>query len=164
MDSVVLAPGLQNTDSVVTGPPAYLLCSLWDLPGLGIEPKSPCITRWILNHWTTREALFFPLGDDNVLLQVPSSPGRVRRGPGCPVHCAHCHALVSGEGGFAGSPHPAPHQALCISRHLATGQHPLVLRWTDARVFIVSPVIKAAHHQSERSEVFWPFGVQIKAV
>ena len=26
-----------------------------DLPGPGIEPVSPCIGRWILNHCTTRE-------------------------------------------------------------------------------------------------------------
>ena len=27
-----------------------------NLPGPGIEPHVPCIGKWILNHWTTREA------------------------------------------------------------------------------------------------------------
>ena len=27
-----------------------------NLPGPGIEPHGPCMGRWILNHWTTREA------------------------------------------------------------------------------------------------------------
>ena len=31
----------------------------WDLPWPGIEPRIPCIGRWTLNHWATREALFF---------------------------------------------------------------------------------------------------------
>ena len=55
-------------------PQALLLLGMWDLPGSEIEPVSPalagrfftteppgkpskaCIGRWILNHWTTREA------------------------------------------------------------------------------------------------------------
>ena len=32
----------------------------WNLPGPGIAPVSPAIGRWILNHWTTREAPFAP--------------------------------------------------------------------------------------------------------
>ena len=34
-------------------PPAQLLR---DPPGPGLEPRVPCIGRWILNHCTTREA------------------------------------------------------------------------------------------------------------
>ena len=30
---------------------------MWDLPGPGVEPVSPCIGRQILNHGTTREVL-----------------------------------------------------------------------------------------------------------
>ena len=37
------------------GAQAYLLHSMWDLPGLGIEPVVPCIGRLILNHCTTKE-------------------------------------------------------------------------------------------------------------
>ena len=29
---------------------------MWDLPRAGLEPVSPCIGRWILNHCATREA------------------------------------------------------------------------------------------------------------
>ena len=32
---------------------------MWDLPGPSIKLVSLCIARWILNHWTTREALLF---------------------------------------------------------------------------------------------------------
>ena len=32
-----------------------------------------------------------------------------------------------------------------------------------ALVFLVRPVLKAASHQGERSEMFWLFGIQIKA-
>ena len=57
-------------------PRALLLLGMWDLPGSEIEPVSPavaggfftteppgkpskaCIGRWILNHWTTKEAPF----------------------------------------------------------------------------------------------------------
>ena len=61
-----------------------------------------------------------------------------------------------------------PHRVLPISRHPAMqttpcGHHPLVLRWTGALVFLVRPVLKAASHQGERSEMFWLFGIQIKA-
>ena len=34
---------------------AQPLCSLWALPGLGIEPVSPCTSKQILIHCTTRE-------------------------------------------------------------------------------------------------------------
>ena len=40
--SVVTAPGLQNTGSGV-GARAQLLSSMWDLPGPGMEPKSPAL-------------------------------------------------------------------------------------------------------------------------
>ena len=40
------------------GAEAQLPCGSWDLPGPGVEPVSPCIGRWILNHWTTREVPF----------------------------------------------------------------------------------------------------------
>ena len=39
------------------GTQAQWPCSMWDLPGPGIKPCIPCISRWILNHWATREAL-----------------------------------------------------------------------------------------------------------
>ena len=32
---------------------------MWDLPGPGLEPVSPCIGRRILNHCATREVFFF---------------------------------------------------------------------------------------------------------
>ena len=38
------------------GAQAQLLHGMWDLPGPGFEPVSPCISRQILNHCTTREA------------------------------------------------------------------------------------------------------------
>ena len=76
MDSVVLALRLQSTGSVVTG--HWLICSAVGSSQTRNGTHVLCIARWILNHWTTREALFFPLGDDNALLQVPSSLGRGR--------------------------------------------------------------------------------------
>ena len=39
--SVVTAPGLQSTGSIVVAHGAQLLCSMWDLPRLGIKPMSP---------------------------------------------------------------------------------------------------------------------------
>ena len=39
---------------------AQLLQGMWDLPGPTKDGTHlPCIARWILNHWTTREALDF---------------------------------------------------------------------------------------------------------
>ena len=40
---------------------AYLPWCMWNLPKPGIRPPVPCIGRWILIHWTTREVLFFNL-------------------------------------------------------------------------------------------------------
>ena len=37
------------------GTRVWLPCSMWDLPRPGIK-LVPCFGRWILNHWTTREA------------------------------------------------------------------------------------------------------------
>ena len=34
-----------------------MLRGVWNLPGPGIEPVSPCIDRRILHHWTPREVL-----------------------------------------------------------------------------------------------------------
>ena len=34
---------------------------MWDLPALGIEPVSSALVVKILNHWTTREALYLVL-------------------------------------------------------------------------------------------------------
>ena len=76
MDSVVSILRLQSTGSVVTG--HWLICSAVGSSQTRNQTHVPCITRWILNHWTPREALFFPLGDDNALLQVPSSLGMGR--------------------------------------------------------------------------------------
>ena len=48
---------IEHTDSLVIA--LRLSCSLGCgilVPQPGIEPMSP-IARWILNHWTTREAL-----------------------------------------------------------------------------------------------------------
>ena len=36
---------------------AQFLCSIWDLPRSGIEPRVSCVGRRILYHWATREAL-----------------------------------------------------------------------------------------------------------
>ena len=41
--------GSRRAGSVVVGH------GMWNLPGPGLEPRVPCIGRWILNHWTTRE-------------------------------------------------------------------------------------------------------------
>ena len=43
------------------GARAQLLRGMWDLPGTGLEPGSPCIGRQILNHCATREARSFSL-------------------------------------------------------------------------------------------------------
>ena len=40
---------------------AYLLHGMWDLPGRGLDPMSPCTGRRILNHCATREAWKGPL-------------------------------------------------------------------------------------------------------
>ena len=60
--SVVVARGLSSCGSWALerrlsscGTRAQLLCSMWDLPGPGIEPFVPCVGRWILNHCATRE-------------------------------------------------------------------------------------------------------------
>ena len=76
VDSVVSALRLQSTGSVVRG--HWLICSAVGSSQTRNRTHVPCITRWILNPWTPREALFFPLGDDNALLQVPSSLGMGR--------------------------------------------------------------------------------------
>ena len=61
--SVVVARGLGSCGLQalehrlsICGARASLLHSMWDLPGPGLEPVSPCIGRQILNHCTTREA------------------------------------------------------------------------------------------------------------
>ncbi|XP_073659646.1 UPF0449 protein C19orf25 homolog isoform X5 [Tursiops truncatus] len=41
------------------GSRAQPLRGMWDLPGMGDEPVSPCIGRQTLNHCATREALHF---------------------------------------------------------------------------------------------------------
>ena len=52
--SVVVMCGL-----ICCGSWAWLLCSLWDLLGAGInQTHVPSTCRWILNHWTSREALY----------------------------------------------------------------------------------------------------------
>ena len=43
MGSVVAAPGLQSTGSIVCGAWVSLLCGMWDLPGSGIEPMTPAL-------------------------------------------------------------------------------------------------------------------------
>ena len=40
--SVVATGGPHSTGSVVVAHQAELLCGMWDLPGLGIEPVSLC--------------------------------------------------------------------------------------------------------------------------
>lgn len=65
---------------------AHGLGALWlEIPRLGIEPMSPWIDGWILNHWTSRESkalLFIPLlCSSNLLLlllisRLPSLFGR----------------------------------------------------------------------------------------
>jgi len=55
MDTVVMAQGLQRADSVVVvrglvSPQHVGSSCTRDQTGV------PCIARWILNHWTTREA------------------------------------------------------------------------------------------------------------
>ena len=130
MDSVVLALRLQSTGSVVTG--HWLICSAVGSSQTRNGTHVLCITRWILNHWTTREALFFPLGDDNALLQVPSSLGR---GEGSKLSCPLCPLPHPGlrRGSVCCVHTSGPHRVLPISRHLAMqmtpcGHHPLVLR------------------------------------
>ena len=49
----------------------------WDLPGPGIKPVSPALSRWILNHWTTREAL-----KELFLLCAHPTDTRIVPGPG----------------------------------------------------------------------------------
>ena len=50
------------------GSRAQLLRSMWDPPRPGPEPVSPCISRQILNHCTTREAPnpFFSLSNFHI--------------------------------------------------------------------------------------------------
>ena len=50
--SAVSIHGLQSLGSVVL---TQMFLGTWVLPKLGTEPV--CTARWILNHWTTREAL-----------------------------------------------------------------------------------------------------------
>ena len=44
--SLVAASG----DYSSCGTQAYLLRSTWGRPGPGLEPSSPCIGRWVLDH------------------------------------------------------------------------------------------------------------------
>ena len=60
--SVTAAYGLGSCDSwglehwlSSWGTQALLLQSMYDLPGLGIEPMSPALVGRILYHWTTRK-------------------------------------------------------------------------------------------------------------
>ena len=55
--SVVAVPELQSTGSVVVvhGLSCSVACGIfpdWDTS----QTSVPCIARWILNHWATREA------------------------------------------------------------------------------------------------------------
>ena len=51
MDSLVVVCRLSSY-----GMQTWLLCSLWDLSSQTWDQTcAPCITRWILNHWATRE-------------------------------------------------------------------------------------------------------------
>ena len=45
---VVVAPGLQSTDSIVVVHWAHLLHGMWDLPRLGIKTHVSCVDRLIL--------------------------------------------------------------------------------------------------------------------
>ena len=56
--SVVVAPGLENTGSVVVVHElSYLLHGMWDLPGPGISPMYPVLTGGFFT--TEPEALLF---------------------------------------------------------------------------------------------------------
>ena len=62
--SVVVAHGVSSCGSWALehrlsscGARAYLLCSMWDLPGPGLEPVSPALAGGFFNHCTTREVL-----------------------------------------------------------------------------------------------------------
>ena len=51
MDSLVVACGLSSCSAR-----AWLLYRMGDLSSLrGDRTRIPCLARWILNHWTTRE-------------------------------------------------------------------------------------------------------------
>ena len=55
--SVIVAQGLWSTGSVVVAQGLSCSMAMWNLPGTGIEPVSPCIGRPIHIHCTTREVL-----------------------------------------------------------------------------------------------------------
>ena len=55
--SLVAVHGLESAGASVAVASRLSCRRLWNLPGPGIEPVSPCIGRQILNHWTTREVL-----------------------------------------------------------------------------------------------------------
>ena len=53
--SPVVEQRLQACGLSSCGSQAQLLHGMWDLPGPGLEPVSPCISMQILNHCATRE-------------------------------------------------------------------------------------------------------------
>ena len=55
--SLVAEHRLQTRRLSSCGSRAQLLRGMWDLPRPGREPRVPCISRQILNHCATREAL-----------------------------------------------------------------------------------------------------------
>ena len=68
VQTLVAVPGLQrmwtleHMGSIVASHRLSCSHNMWDLSSLtGDQTWIPCIERWILNHWTTREVPFHPL-------------------------------------------------------------------------------------------------------
>ena len=80
-------PGPRAQASVVV---ARGLCCLLEC-GIFLEQgstRAPCIARWILNHWTTREAQGWTLSSGRNIDPDPGEPEAQRRVPSCSL--ANC--------------------------------------------------------------------------
>ena len=89
--SLVVAHRLCSCDAQATDSmPAQLPCGTWGLSSpIRDQTSVPCIGRWILNHWTTREVLtvifYILIGFAVTQLNAFVNPGNV-----CAFYCTEC--------------------------------------------------------------------------